>query len=128
MSPKFWTPKQTWEEGQVLYRASISGKANGGDPSVRYTEYRVVKLTPCGAWLERYPFKKTWRSFHTYFVSTSKTQALCQLKLRVRRYVTHCRLRTHEAEARAAFLEITIPMSREALGLPLFRSSTGNYS
>lgn len=119
-----------WEKGDTLYRAVAHGYENAW---VYYEEFEVVKVTPCGGWLERrYPAdeirptddgpQRTWRAFGTFFASPTKEEAKRRLVARTRCWVKHAKRRLVNAEARLSCLTEDEPRPNLGLSLDPLRS------
>ena len=117
--------KQTWEKGQVLWRAedSISRGVSWveGDTwlrlapvvKVNWVQYEVVRLTRCGAHLRSERGDETWRTRRTDFVSATKAEAIRLAILRRAHHVKMAAQRLEDAKLRLAELR------RELEGLKL---------
>ena len=83
-----------YEQGQILYRAEAD------TDGITYDEYKVIKPTMCGAWIQQHPHKKKWIGNSTKFAWPTKEEASKSLLIRSRRYLKHCVEDLHYAEER----------------------------
>lgn len=104
----------------VFYRAEI---ASGSD-EVTFREYRVVRRTPSGAWLNEHgwsddsdPKNLRWCDRFGRFACEDKEHALDRLKARTRSYLRHSRKHHEEAKRRCAILGLsTTPVRGRLIG------------
>ena len=119
---------EPYEENQILFRALA------GTSTVYYEEWRVLRVTPKGAWIapNTYPINwetawweeddkpeehaleqlarakpydnQKWVPVDARFASVSKDVALQRLRARTASYVGHCTRRLREAERRMRLL------------------------
>lgn len=125
-----------YELGQVLYRAWVGGMG----VYIRFAEYKVIRLTPKGAWIaDQYEVDRESKKEHGLealseakpyswekwvnlpdrcrWCSPTKKEAAIRLKYRTWSYEKHCRRRLKEAERRSRVIQ-TVLGEKPELGPP----------
>lgn len=106
-----------WDGESLLWRAEASYDAN----CVEVQGYPIIAVTPKGWWILRHPHiaseevpaKPLRRWTNGKWASPTVEEAIERLRARSRAYLSHCRRRLKQAEARCRLLGVdTTPRTR----------------
>ena len=106
----------TLQLGDILFRVNGEYRDDGSETYIgmelSWEQWRVVKTTPCGAWLQcvEWPYKKKRFALNSgsRLAARTKTEALMSLIARKRRHIS---IVEHQAEVARE----TLALAKEAL-------------